>query len=184
MSTLRRVIDRCTHSAAAVDCRLMVAQAAAAEHNAYRYLSEGSAGYHIDKLNGINIDAGIFLSYIGLFSFYQFDNWSYQPSYVSSNTPWYFEGMRIQIFPSDKLKIEPWIINGWQSYGKFKRAPGVGGQLLWRPNGSSQSLPTTTGARTRWASLTANEFIPTTANSSRLLRRPNLANNEWIGDRG
>jgi len=104
--------------------------------NAYRYISEAYGGYHIDKLNGINIDAGIFLSYIGLYSFYQFDNWSYQPSYVSSNTPWYFQGVRIQIFASDKLKIEPWIVNGWQSYGKFNRAPGVGGQVLWRPNGS------------------------------------------------
>jgi Putative beta-barrel porin-2, OmpL-like. bbp2 len=104
--------------------------------NAYRYISEANAGYHWDKWNGINVDAGIFLSYIGLFSFYQFDNWSYQPSYVSSNTPWYFNGLRVQIFPSDKLKIEPWIINGWQSYGKFNKAPGIGGQVMWRPNGS------------------------------------------------
>lgn len=104
--------------------------------NAYRYISEASGGYHINKLNGINIDAGIFLSYIGLYSFYQFDNWSYQPSYVSSNTPWFFNGLRVQIFPSDKLKIEPWLINGWQSYGKFNKAPGIGGQILWRPNGS------------------------------------------------
>ena len=104
--------------------------------NAYRYVSEAYGGYHIDKMNGINVDAGIFLSYIGLDSFYQFDNWSYQPSYVSSNTPWYFQGVRIQIFTSDKLKIEPWIINGWQSYGKFNKAAGVGGQVLWRPNGS------------------------------------------------
>jgi len=104
--------------------------------NAYRYISEGYGGYHIDKLNGINIDAGIFLSYIGLWSFYNFDNWTYQPSFVSSNTPWFFEGLRVQIFPSDKLKIEPWLINGWQSYGRFNKAPGVGGQVLWRPNGS------------------------------------------------
>jgi hypothetical protein len=76
------------------------------------------------------------MSYIGLWSYYQFDNWSYQPSYVSSNTPWFFNGVRVQIFPSEKLKIEPWIINGWQSYGKFNKAPGVGGQVLWRPNGS------------------------------------------------
>ncbi len=104
--------------------------------SAYRYLGEAYGGYHLDVKNGLNIDAGIFLSYIGLFSFYQFDNWAYQPSYVSSNTPWYFEGLRIQYFPSDKLKIEPWIINGWQSYGKFNKAPGVGGQILWRPTGS------------------------------------------------
>jgi len=59
---------------------------------------------------------------------------------VSSNTPWFFNGLRIQIFPSDKLKIEPWIINGWQSYGKFNHAPGLGGQILYRPNGSVSLL--------------------------------------------
>jgi len=107
---------------------------------AYRYISEAYGGYHWDKMHGVNVDAGIFMSYIGLFSYYQFDNWSYQPSYVSSNTPWFFNGMRIQIFPSDKLKIEPWIINGWQSYGRFNNAPGLGAQILWRPNGSLSIL--------------------------------------------
>ena len=91
-------------------------------------------------MNGINVQAGIFMSYVGLWSYYNFDNWTYQPSYVSSNTPWFFNGMRVQIFPSDKLKIEPWLVNGWQSYGKFNQAPGVGGQILWRPNGSLSIL--------------------------------------------
>jgi hypothetical protein len=103
---------------------------------AYRHISEAYGGYHFNKWNGINVDAGIFMSYIGLFSYYQFDNWTYQPSYVSSNTPWFFNGVRIQVFPSTKLKIEPWIVNGWQSYGKFNKAPGIGVQVLWRPNGS------------------------------------------------
>ena len=79
------------------------------------------------------LDAGIFVSYIGLFSYYNFDNWAYQPSYVSSNTPWFFNGIRIQWFPTDKLKIEPWIINGWQSYGRIGSKPGLGGQILYRP---------------------------------------------------
>lgn len=103
---------------------------------AYRYISEAYGGYHWDRMHGINVDAGIFMSYVGLWSYYQFDNWTYQPSYVSSNTPWFFNGVRIQLFPTDKLKIEPWIINGWQSYGRFNHAPGIGGQILWRPNGS------------------------------------------------
>jgi hypothetical protein len=102
----------------------------------YRYISEASAGYHIDKMNGINIDAGIFMSYVGLYSYYNFDNWSYHPSYVSANTPWFFQGIRIQLFPSDKLKIEPWIVNGWQAYGMFNESPGVGFQLKWTPTGS------------------------------------------------
>jgi hypothetical protein len=103
--------------------------------DAYRYVSEAYGGYHFNALHGINVDAGIFMSYIGLFSYYNFDNWAYQPSYVSSNTPWFFNGMRVQIFPTAHLKIEPWIINGWQSYGRFNGRLGVGGQILWRPNG-------------------------------------------------
>jgi hypothetical protein len=100
---------------------------------AYKYFSEAYSGYHFNVNHGINVDAGIFVSYIGLFSYYNFDNWAYQPSYVSSNTPWFFNGLRIQWFPTDKLKIEPWIINGWQSYGRFGTKPGVGGQILYRP---------------------------------------------------
>ncbi|MGC1965396.1 MAG: outer membrane beta-barrel protein [Candidatus Acidiferrales bacterium] len=101
--------------------------------SAYRYLSEAYGGYHFDKLHGVNVDAGIFLSYIGLFSYYQFDNWAYQPSYVSSNTPWFFEGVRVQIFPTAHLKIEPWFINGWQSYASANHRPGLGGQVKWTP---------------------------------------------------
>jgi hypothetical protein len=112
--------------------------------NAYRYLNEAYGGYHFDALHGINVDAGIFLSYVGLFSFYQFDNWAYQPSYVSSNTPWFFTGMRIQVFPTEKLKIEPWIINGWQSYARPNGRLGLGGQILWRP--------------TPWLSIIANNY--------------------------
>ncbi len=54
------------------------------------------------------------MSYIALFSYYQFDNWAY-PSYVSSNTPWFFNGVRIQIFPTEHLKIEPWFTKGWHA---------------------------------------------------------------------
>ncbi len=101
--------------------------------NAYKYVSEAYGGYHFNVQHGLNIDAGIFVSYIGLFSYYNFDNWVYQPSYVSSNTPWFFNGMRVQWFPTNKLKIEPWLINGWQSYAKYNGHLGLGGQLLWEP---------------------------------------------------
>ena len=103
---------------------------------AYRYLAEAYGGYHFDVSHGLNVDAGIFLSYIGLFSWYNFDNWAYQPSYVSSNTPFFFNGIRIQWFPTEKLKIEPWIMNGWQSYGRFNNRPGLGFEVLYRPNGN------------------------------------------------
>ncbi len=112
--------------------------------NAYRYPSEAYGGYHFDVMHGVNVDAGIFMSYVGLFSYYNFDNWAYQPSYVSSNTPWFFNGVRVQMFPTERLKIEPWFVNGWQSYGKFNSRPGLGLQVLWRPTG--------------WLSFHANEY--------------------------
>ena len=104
--------------------------------NAYRYFSEANAGYHFDVNHGLNVDAGVFVSYIGLFSYYNYDNWTYQPSFVSSNTPWFFNGLRVQWWPTQHLKIEPWLINGWQSYAKFNGKPGFGGQILWMPNDS------------------------------------------------
>lgn len=101
--------------------------------DADRYLSEAYGGWHINWLHGVNIDAGIFMSYVGLFSYYNFDNWAYQPSYVSSNTPWFFQGIRIQFFPTHHLKLEPWIINGWQSYGSANSRKGLGGQIKYTP---------------------------------------------------
>ena len=104
--------------------------------DAYRYFSEANAGYHFDVNHGLNVDVGVFVSYIGLFSYYNYDNWTYQPSFVSSNTPWFFNGLRVQWWPTQNLKIEPWLINGWQSYAKFNSKPGAGGQILWIPNDS------------------------------------------------
>jgi len=100
---------------------------------AYKYISEAYGGYHFNINHGLNVDAGIFVSYVGLFSYHNFDNWAYQPSYVSSNTPWFFNGVRVQWFPTNHLKIEPWFINGWQSYNRFNGHPGLGGQLKWTP---------------------------------------------------
>ncbi|HVN57021.1 MAG TPA: outer membrane beta-barrel protein [Bacteroidales bacterium] len=108
--------------------------------NAYRYLSEANVGYHFNVWYGINIDVGLFMSYIGLNSYYQAENWEYQASFTSDNTPWFFNGIRLQIFPSKYLKIEPWIINGWQSYGKFNSMPGLGTNITWEPSGNLKML--------------------------------------------
>ena len=123
--------------------------------DAYRYISEGYGGYHWDKLHGINIDVGLFMSYVGLCSYYNYENWVYQMSYVSANTPWFFNGLRLQVFPTDKLKVELWGINGWQSYGAFNEMPGFGWQILWRPTG--------------WFSFVTNEYFgkDTLQNSAR-----------------
>ena len=100
----------------------------------YRYVSEAYAGYHFNCMHGINVDGGLFMSYIGLNSYYQPENWDYQASYTSDNTPWFFNGIRAQFFPSNYVKFELWLINGWQSYATFNSNPGFGGNFTWCPN--------------------------------------------------
>ena len=141
--------------------------------DAYRYISEAYGGYHWDKLNGINLDAGIFMSYVGLFSYYNYDNWAYQPSYVSSNTPWFFNGMRMQIFVSDKLKIEPWLVNGWQSYGMFNlRLLGSACKCSGVRSVRCRCSPTTIGDTTGLAFPIASVSTPTIVLRSNILIGP------------
>lgn len=145
--------------------------------NVYRYLSEAYAGYHFNKWEGINVDAGLFMSYIGLNSFYQCENWEYQASFTSDNTPWFFNGLRIQFMPTKYLKIEPWLINGWQSYGKFNSMPGMGGNITWTPN-SNLKLLTNNYYGTDAAGISDRKRFH--SDNSFLMRYFNAPSSKWI----
>ncbi len=99
----------------------------------YRYLGQALAGYHFDKWYGINVEAGLFYSYIGMESYLTGENWNYNRSLLSDYTPFYFEGVRVQIYPDEHWKIEPWIMNGYQSYGKWNHNSAVGLSNYYRP---------------------------------------------------
>jgi len=102
-------------------------------YDALRYVTEAYAGYKFNAMHGVHVHFGMFKSYVGLNSYNNFENWNYQPSYTSDNTPWFFTGARVQMYPSDKFKLELWLINGWQTYAMFNEAPGFGYQADWRP---------------------------------------------------
>ncbi len=102
-------------------------------YTALRFVTEAYAGYRFNAMHGIEVHVGMFKSYVGLNSYNNFENWNYQPSYTSDNTPWFFTGARVQMYPSDKLKLELWAINGWQSYAMYNEAPGLGFQVDYRP---------------------------------------------------
>jgi len=101
-------------------------------------IREAAAGYHFDKWYGINVEMGIFMSYIGLESYITQENWSYQRSMVCDFTPFYFSGARIQAFPSNKFKTELWLLNGWQSYNSWNKTLGIGSSNYYRPNKNLQ----------------------------------------------
>lgn len=100
-----------------------------------RYIREAVAGYHFDGVGkGLNLEGGIFMSYIGLESYLLAENWNYQRSLICEHTPFYFHGVRAQYYPSDRVKIEPWLMNGWQTYGKWNVAPSGGVATRWSPS--------------------------------------------------
>jgi len=106
--------------------------------NNLKYIREAAAGYHFDVWHGINVEMGIFMSYIGLESYVTQENWSYQRSMLCDFTPFYFSGARVQMHPSKNLKTEIWLLNGWQSYNSFSNSPGLGSSTYYRPSENLQ----------------------------------------------
>lgn len=100
-------------------------------NDAYKYFLEANAGYQLT--DNLSLDVGLFMSYVGLCSYYNYENWVYQMSYVSANTPWFFQGARFNHKISESIQTEYWIINGWQSYGQFNEMPGFGIKVQIRP---------------------------------------------------
>lgn len=99
-----------------------------------KFIREAAAGYHFDVWHGLNVEMGIFMSYIGLESYLTQENWNYQRSMISEFTPFYFQGARIQAYPSSNYKAELWLLNGWQTYNSWNTGLGVGQSNYWRPN--------------------------------------------------
>ena len=103
-----------------------------------KYIREAAAGYHFNKWYGVNVEMGIFMSYIGLESYVVNENWNYQRSMVCDFTPFYFSGARIQAFPARNYKVELWLLNGWQTYNSWSKSPGVGNSHYYRPSENLQ----------------------------------------------
>ncbi len=103
-----------------------------------KFIREAAAGYHFNKWYGINLEAGIFMSYIGLESYMLQENWSYQRSMVCDFTPFYFQGIRLQMYLNKKIKQEIWLLNGWQTYNSYSKSPGLGSSTYWRVNENVQ----------------------------------------------
>ena len=106
--------------------------------NNLKYIREAAAGYHFNVAYGLNLELGIFMSYIGLESYVTQENWSYQRSLVCDFTPFYFQGARAQFYPSKKFKTELWVMNGWQTYNTFNKRPSIGNSNYYRPSENVQ----------------------------------------------
>ncbi len=97
-------------------------------------VQQAAAGWHFHQWHGINVEAGIFPSYVGLESYLPEENWSYTHAFLADATPYYFFGLRTQVFPSARLKLELWLVNGWQTFGQWHEGRAGGYLWNWRPS--------------------------------------------------
>ncbi len=100
---------------------------------ALQAIRTASAGWHFHFLHGLNLEFGIFPSYVAMESYLPQENWNYTHPFVSDFTPYYFYGGRAQTYLTDRLKLELWVVNGWQTYGQWQEAKSGGYLLNWRP---------------------------------------------------
>jgi len=105
-----------------------------------KFIREAAAGYHFDVDYGLNVELGIFSSYVGLESYVLQENWSYQRSMICEFTPFYFQGARIQYYPTKNFKTELWLMNGWQTYNSWSKNIGVGSSNYFRPSENTQMV--------------------------------------------
>ena len=98
-----------------------------------QYVQQAAVGWHFHALHGINTELGIFPSYVGLESYLPEENWAYTHAFVADATPYYFFGFRGQLFPTSNMKVELWLVNGWQTFGQWHEGRAGGYFWNWRP---------------------------------------------------
>jgi hypothetical protein len=98
-----------------------------------RYIRQAWVGYHLPINYGLNINVGVFPSFVGMESYEPQENWGYTHSLICDATPYYLQGMQIQYWPTNNLKGELWLFNGWQTFNKLGEAFGYGAAWQWRP---------------------------------------------------
>jgi hypothetical protein len=101
-----------------------------------QYVQQAAAGWHFHWLHGANLEAGIFPSYVGLESYLPEENWSYAHAFLADATPYYFFGLRGQLYTSQRFKLELWVVNGWQTFGQWHEGRAGGYLWNWRPTGA------------------------------------------------
>lgn len=110
----------------------------ATEPAALRNIFEANAGYRIGK-NQLWLDAGVFVSHLGLESAVGRDNWELTRSIVADNSPYYESGIRLSYSTkSEKIYLAGFYLNGWQRIARTEgnQTPALGTQITYKPSGA------------------------------------------------
>jgi hypothetical protein len=97
-----------------------------------RHLQEAYVGYRI--ADGLWVDAGVYLSYIGFESIISKDNWTYSRSFMADFSPYYFAGVKLTYDISSKVSLQFHVTNGWQDVIETNSNKAVGTAFAYTPS--------------------------------------------------
>lgn len=108
----------------------------AAENDRFwRYIQESSMGAKLS--DRLWIDAGIYLSHIGVETFNSSDNWNYTRSLVAEYSPYYETGVKLSYQFNDAVTGQLHFLRGWQNISNPSN-PAVGMQLAYAMSTATQ----------------------------------------------
>lgn len=97
----------------------------------WRYIQEAYGGYQI--ADGLWLDAGVFLSHIGLESWVSRDNWTYTRSLIADYSPYYQSGAKLSYRASEHWSVTALALRGWQNISEQKQLA-LGTQVSYTPS--------------------------------------------------
>lgn len=97
---------------------------------------EAYAGISLNRKNNLWLDAGIFLSHLGIENPMSIEDWTLTRSLTVESLPYYLSGAKLTYKPSDVVQILGVVCNGWQRIQRVagNSMPSFGTQLLITPN--------------------------------------------------
>lgn len=95
-------------------------------------IQEAVAGFRLTE--NLWIDAGAYLSHIGLESWISRDNWTYTRSLCSDFSPFYQTGVKATLQASPQFVLQFLVLNGWQNLAETNNGKALGLQASFTPS--------------------------------------------------
>ena len=119
----------------------------------FKHIALANAGFEIRKTKTF-LGAGVFVSPLGLSTFWTKDNWNYTTPWENNVVPYYLTGAKIAQALPGNLELAGWVVNGFQTYADLNSVPSGIVSLTWKRPAVEVGPP-----RTGTNSLTVATFV-------------------------
>lgn len=99
----------------------------------FRHISRANAGVRLGARRRLptDIEGGLMVSPLGIGGFWLHENWNYTVSWESNVVPYYLMGGHIRQALPHGLRLDGWLVNGFQIIGETNRVPSGIVALSW-----------------------------------------------------